>query len=198
MSTVLEPGRTTVVEVAAGARLVVELAAGPQPVSFASFAAEDHDERTSMYTTQSVNRTWQLRSGHVVMGTDSRELWTVVEDAGGAIYCGGGYCAPLLDPATRPDPDPADEGRCDAVLARDLAPRGLGPRQLGPDAHLNLFQLPSYEPGGGWRVHASTDATPRRVVLRAWFDQLVVVLACDHGPRVGDVQLWTLAEASPS
>ena len=151
-------------------------------MALASFTADDHLERTSMYTTQSVNHTWRLRSGHVVMGTDSREMWTVVDDTAQALYCGGGYCAPLLDPTLcSPEASPAAE-HCDTTLARDLAPLGLGPRHWGPDAFLNLFTAPDYAPDGHLAVRAVGRASVERVALHAWRDQLVAVLACAHGP----------------
>jgi uncharacterized protein YcgI (DUF1989 family) len=176
-------GRTTTLQVRAGQQLEVVAAAAACALALASFVAEDHAERTSMYTSQSVNHSWRLGPGHLVMGTDSRELWTVVADTTGAIYCGGGYCAPLLDPTVTPGVED-----CGAVLARDLAPLGLGPRELGPDAHLNLFQHPDYRRDGSWTVGAAATVPGDRTVLQAWQDQLVTVLACAHGPaHAGDV-----------
>lgn len=177
-------------ELTAGVPALLRLEAGEQVrlrlvqaggiVSLASFDAAEPLARLSMYTTQSMNHSWRLATGHTIMDTECRIAWTIDQDAGGALYAGGGYCGRLLDVAGRERRDPGET--CGSVFATHLAPLGYGARHLGPDTFLTAFVRPEYHPDGNWNVAAAPIAG-QVLALTAAYPQQVAVLVCPHHPR---------------
>ena len=189
-----EPGRVQLLEVAAGRLLHLELIESPASVSVFACHLEDHDERLSMYTTQSVNHSWQLGIGAVLMSTDSRELCTLVgsEPGAPATYVGGGSCDPLLRATTGAGAAPTET--CHDLFGAALVEHGLGARQLGPDAHFHPFAAPTYDPDGAWQVEPA-GRSGATLTLRAEQPLFVAVLVCPHTPEPGAVSVQVIDAA---
>lgn len=163
----LSPGVPTTLDVPATGTLTVRPSGDHAPLVLAAFVRGGGGrERLSMYTSQAVNHTWRLSTGHALMSTDARELWEIVRDDCGVHYAGGG----------------ADD-TCHPLLGAALTACGAHPDDLGPDGFFTAFAEPVYAPGGAWSVRPTSTAPGTELVLRARADQTVVLLVCPHRPR---------------
>ena len=174
-SHLMEPGSGTAFEVRAGDRLTIAQVEGRQVADLVSFAADDLDERLSMFASRSRNANWRLRQGHTLVSTRGREMWRLDVDTVGDNYTGGGYCNPRVNLRRYGTPGDAT---CEGNFEAALAPYGLDRHGVDPDVCFNVFMHVGYDPDGTWAIRETTAAQGDRMVLHALMDQVVAVSNC--------------------
>lgn len=190
--TPLRGGRPVTIEVSAESTVLITSEQPNAIIALASFDRIEPLSRLSMYTTQSMNHTWQVGGGHALWDTECRVAWRL-EAASGGLYAGGGACIGLFTGTTGPE-----EPTCLDILAEHLAGMSLDERHRGPDSYLDLFATATYASDGSWRVRASGRAGDS-IELRATYDQHLVLLACDHtsGSRSDPEAIQATLRVSP-
>lgn len=183
---ILAPGQTVAFEIAVGAYLRLAQVEGAQVADLLSFARDDLTERLSMFYSRSANASWRLTTGHTLMSTRNRPMWTVVADTLGENYTGGGYCNPRVNLRRY---GVAGDATCEGNLVAALSRWGIDRHGFDPDTCFNVFMNVAYDPSGRWEIRQTPAGPDDFIVLRAECDQLVGLSNCpqllsavnDHG-----------------
>ena len=171
----LQPGEAIGFTVEAGWHLRLSQVEGGQVADLVSFASDDPDDRLGMYMSRAVNRTWKLTAPHVLVSTDGRDLWTIVEDTLGDNYSGGGFCNPWVNERRSGRGDAAN---CEDNLVSAVAPFGLARRSFDADTCLNIFMGVEYPTDGSWVIVEPRCGPDDFIVLRAERAQIVALSNC--------------------
>ena len=172
---ILEPGEGVSFRVEAGSSVRLHQVDGEQVADLVSFAADDPNDRLSMYMSRAINHTWQLTTPHVLVSTDGNDLWMIEEDTVGENYSGGGYCNSYVNErrsARGKDPN------CETNLERVLADHGLTRRSFDADTCFNIFMRVEYPEDGSWIIAPPSCQIGDYIVLRALRDQIVGLSNC--------------------